>query len=205
MKFLSRAFGKGHHNHFLVLATILLLAMPVASWGSDLAKLLSGGLCPLSAKLMDLGTEWRRVTIHGGGGANGNVEMNVNGSSQGQTQQNNVLGTWEGGQSYLTKGQTISADGQTYLVAYRLPGTALDFSALLQAMATKTLPQAEILKPESSLRLSLLNVRSIGTIEDIREFDMKWEIAQSQEAAQKIMNLLKTSETATPAKTPEKK
>ena len=203
MKHLTLRTSPGRLALILSLGAILLLTASRTGRANDLAQVLSGRTHPLSVQLKDLAGEWRRVTIRGNAGANGNMEINVNGSSQNQTQQNNILGTWEGGRSYLTKGQTVSANGQTYLVGYRLPGTALDLSAVLQAMATKALPSAQVLTPESALRLSLLNVRGIDSIEDVREFDMKSEIAQSQEAAQKLTNLLKATDTPNPGKTPE--
>ena len=203
MKHLTLITPQKRLARILSLGAILLLTASRMGRANDLVKALSGGPHPLSVLLKDLGGEWRRVTIRGNAGANGNMEVNVNGSSQNQTQQNNILGTWEGGRSYLTKGQTVSADGQKYLVAYRLPGTALDLSAVLQAVATKVLPSVQMLTPESVLRLSLLNVRGIDSIEDVREFDMKSEIAQSQEAAQKLTNLLKAADTPNPDKAPE--
>jgi hypothetical protein len=165
---------------------------------------LSGRLHPLSVKLRDLGTGWSHITVHGGGGAAINVGVNVSGSSAESTSQNNnMLGLFGGGQGYVTKGQTVSVNGQAYLVAYRLPSTGMDLITVLLAVATKTQPEMQVLTPESSLRLSLLNVRDIGSIEDVRVFDMKWEIAQSQEAAQKLINLLKAaSEAAKAAKKP---
>lgn len=202
-KLLSTSCRKGRQILLLTLATALMLTPSMTSWGDDLAQLLSGRLLPLSMQLKDLSGEWLRVTIHGSASASGNVEVNVNGNTNGSTTQNNLLDVRGSGQAYVTKGQTVSASGQTYLVAYRLPSTALDMNSLLQTMATKTPPELPILTPESSLRLSLLNVQAIGSIEDVRAFDMKWEIAQSQEAAQKLANLLKASEAAKPAKPPQ--
>jgi len=182
------------HFSFLALITTLVLASAVTSQASDFAQLLSGRVHPLSMQLKDLSGDWRRITLHGGAAAGGNVSVNVSGSSEGSTSQNsNMLTTGGGGQAYVTRGQTVSANGQTYLAAYILPSTALNLNTLLQAVATKTLPKMQVLTPESSLSLSLLNVRSIASIEDVRAFDMKSEIAQSQEAAKKLADLIKAA------------
>jgi hypothetical protein len=204
---LSITYRKRRLVVLLALSTVVVLTPSMTSWGSDLTQVLSGRPHPLSVKLKDLGTGWSRVrvSVHEGGSASLNIGVNVSGSSAGSTSQNNnSLSIFGGGQAYVTKGQTVSVNGQAYLVAYHLPSTAMDLTTLLQAAATKTMPELQVLTPESSLRLSLLNVRDIVSIEDVRVFDMKWEIAQSQEAAQKLINLIKAaSEGAKPAKTPQ--
>lgn len=184
-RFLSRWAG------LLALAAVCGLALPAESQGLDLSILLSGKLCPLTVKLKQLNTEWRLVTIHGRASASGNVALNFSGSSKYSTSQNNLLGASGGTQVYVTKGQTLSANGVTYLVAYHLPRTRLDLSSLLEAVATKTPPTATVLTPESSLPLSLLNVRTIASLEDVRVFNMKWVISQSEQAAKGLARLLK--------------
>jgi hypothetical protein len=195
-------YGKRSRLVLSALAMALALTLPIAGQEKGLTQLLSGKTHPLSMKLKDLNGEWRRVMIHGGDGVSGNIDVNVSGSTQGSTSQNNLTGLSGGAQAYVTRGQTVSVHGQNYLVAYRLPGTGLDWRALLLAMATKTLPKAEILTPESSVRLSLLNLQAVTSLEDVSVFDMKAEIAQSQEAAQKLADLLKAMATQ-PAKPPE--
>jgi hypothetical protein len=180
----------------------LVLTLPAAAQEKGLARLLSGKTHPLSLKLKDLDGEWRRVMIQKGGGVSGNIDVNVNGSTQGSTSQNNITGLSGGAQAFVTKGQTVSVNDQNYLVAYRLPSPALDWRALLLAMATKTLPKVEVLTPETPVRLALLNLQDITSLEEASVFDMKWEIAQSQEAVQKLADLLKAME-AKPAKPPQ--
>jgi len=186
-----------------VFCAILLLVLPVATEASDLVQLLSGKPFPLAVKLKDLNGEWRRVTIRGGGGVSGNVSVNVNGNSDGPASQNNIVGSLGGGTTYVTKGQTASANGQVYLVAYHLPSAGLDLNLLLQAVATKTPPTSAVLTPESTLPLSLLAVRAAGSLEDVRPFDAKWEIDESAKAAKALSTLLKGDEGAKkPAKPP---
>jgi hypothetical protein len=182
---------KGRRIVFFVFSALFVQALARSGQAGDLAQWLSGKPYPLTVRLKDLGREWRRVVIHGNAGASGNIEVNINGSTQGSTSQNNLLGLWGSGRSYVTRGQTVSASGQTYLVVYPLPGTAMDLASLLRAALTKIPPVEEILTPETALRLSLLDVRTMACLEDVRVFDMDWEIAQSQEAAKKLANLIK--------------
>jgi hypothetical protein len=191
---------------FLALGTALLLISATAGLASDLAQLLSGQPYPLSMTLKEFGADWRRIAVREGASASRNVAVNVSGSSENSTSQNNnMLNMRGGGQDYLTRGQMVSAGGQTYLVAYLLPSKALDLNILLQAMTTKTPPELQVLTPETALRLSLLNVQAIAAIEDVRAFDLNWEIAQSKEAAQKLLNLLKAGQAGQTAKPPEAK
>jgi hypothetical protein len=186
----------------LALGMALVLTLPAAGQEKGLAQALSGKTHPLSMKLKDIGEGWSRVMAHVGGGVSGNIDVNVSGGGPGSTSQNNITGLSAGAQAYLTKGQTVSVHGQDYLVAYRLPNQDLDWRALLLAMATKTLPKVEVLTPESPVRLSLLNLQAVTILEDVSVFDMKAEIARSQEAAQKLADLLKAMATP-PAKAPQ--
>jgi hypothetical protein len=145
-------------------------------------------------KLKDLNGDWRRITARGNGHVSGNVSVNVSGNSESAVSQNNLTGSIGGGQSYVTKGQTASANGQAYLIAYHLPTAGLDLHTLLQALATKAAPAAAALTPESSLSLSLLDVRTMGSVEDVSVFDMKREISDSENALKALSNLLKGGE-----------
>jgi hypothetical protein len=206
MKFPTTVRRARRLSCFLALGTALVVISATAGPASDLAQLLSGQSYPLSMTLKEFGADWRRVTVRDGASASRNVGVNVSGSSEGSTSQNNnMFNLWSGGQACITRGQTVSAAGQTYLVAYLLPNKTLNLNILLQAMATKTPPEIQVLTPESSLRLSLLNVQAIVAIEDVRAFDLSWEITQSKEAAQKLLNLLKAGQAGQTAKPPEAK
>jgi hypothetical protein len=173
---------------------VLLLILPAICQGSDLAQLLSGKAFPLAMKLKDLNGDWRRVTLRGNGSITGNMSVNVSGNSESAVSQNNLTGSLGGGQTYVTQGRTASANEQTYLIAYHLPLAGLDLSILLQAIAAKTPPEAAALTPESTLGLSLLNVRAIGSLEDVSPFDLKRELSQSENAIKALTALLKSSE-----------
>ena len=150
----------------------------------------------MAVKLKDLNGGWRRFTIRTGGSVSGNVSVNVSGSTAGSTSQNNLTGSLSGGPAYVTQGRTVSASGQVYLVAYHLPSAGLDLSLLLQALATKTPPAAAVLTSENLLFLSLLDVRTVGSLEDVRLFDAEREIGESAKAAEALTTLLKGADGA---------
>jgi hypothetical protein len=175
----------------LSLWAILLLGAPGHCHGSSLWHLLSGKSFPLIVHLKDLNGQWRRFTVRENSASSGNVSVNVSGNARGSVAQNNLPGLVGGSRSYVTKGQTAWADGRRYLVAYRLPAFGLDLNVLLHALATKTPPTGMGLTPESALSLCLLDLRTVGSIEDVGAFDGKQEIRKSEEAAKALSALLK--------------
>jgi hypothetical protein len=177
-----------------ITAFALLLALPVAGPAAEFTDLLSGKTCPLTVRLGDLTKDWRRFTLRAAGAANGNVSISVSVSgtrgSPSNSSQNNIA-DFAGNRVYLTTGQTVSVNDQVYLVAYHVPGAGLDIPTLLQAAATKSLPTAGVLTPGSVLPLTLLDVKSIGSLEDIRVFDMQYEIAESEKLASAMAAVVK--------------
>jgi hypothetical protein len=178
----------------MCIATFALVSMPVSSRAGDLKNLMSGKTHPLTVKLGELGNEWRRITIHSTGSASGNISVSVTGGSGGTSgsSQNNFADL-TGSKVYVTRGQTVAAEGQTYLLAYRMPGNGLDIPGLIQALVTKAAPATNTLTAETVLPLSLLDLKSIGSLDDIRAFDSKREIAESEKLAQTIANALKSA------------
>jgi hypothetical protein len=156
-----------------------------------LSEVLSGKPHPLSIALKDFSTDWRRITVHSPAAASGNVSVNVSGNSSSATSQNNITGALTGTRTYLTKGLTVGVEGRTYLIAYHLPGAGLDISALVQAAVTKNPALAAALTPESALPLSLLDLASLGALDDVRAFDMATELAEGEKAARVLGELFK--------------
>ncbi len=176
-----------------LVAVLLTLASPNSSCGADMQNPLSGKNHPLTVKLGNLNDDWRRFTVHPSGSASGNISVSVTGSGGSSGSSQNNIADLSGSRTYLTQGQTVSAHGQVYLVAYRMPGSGLDIPALIQALATKTPPAPTPLTAETMLPLSLLDLKSIGSLEDIRAFELKREIAESQKLAETIANALKAA------------
>jgi hypothetical protein len=191
-------------KHSSILALIAILALTAPALGqpvSDLGALLSGKTHPLSMKLKELDTDWRRITVQGSANVTGNVSVNVSGNtysssannaSSASHSQNNIVGALPNSRGYVTKGQTVVANGRTYLLAYHLPAFGLDFGALLQALAAKTPPTSAALNPETVLPLSLLDLQTIGSLDDVRVFDLQAEIAESEKAIRLAAGLLKS-------------
>ncbi|HEX8551393.1 MAG TPA: BON domain-containing protein [Abditibacteriaceae bacterium] len=135
----------------------------------DFKTFLSGNNRPLTLKFRDLTPQHRRIVVAAQSdsfstyiqmmGAATGVEMGV----------------------YFTRGETVSIGEETYLVAYR-PQTPLDAAAIRNfghgdpVVPTKPSPNAE-------LALSLLNLRTAGSLNDVRPFDAKRDMQTPAEGA----------------------
>jgi hypothetical protein len=107
----------------------------------NLADVLKGNSTPTSFKLRELTPEWKAMST------NGQFEF---GNLQ------TFVGTFASGSfatNYYTKGQTVTIGSETYVVAYSL------------------LSLVEKVSPETPLNLSLLNLKTIGSLTNIRAFD----------------------------------
>jgi hypothetical protein len=121
-------------------------------------------------------------------------------------------GLFGGGSSqepvYYTRGATVAVGGEVFLIAYRYKKPEVNFMQMMmesQAAGGKEpdftkMSEGAKLTPESRLNLTLVNVKSIGSLGDIRPFDMNQEIAESAKAGGGLMDLLATKSTATPVK-----
>jgi hypothetical protein len=132
----------------LVLAAILC-TYSQSSISAELDQVISGSKFPLNLKLMDLDSEWRGFSISGQFETGGGMQVF---NSLLVTTANNL---------YYTKGQTITVGSETYLIAYRLDITERQLK----------------LTPETKLMLSLLNLRTIGSLNNIRQFNFEQERA----------------------------
>lgn len=132
-----------------------------------IAYVISGKLAPLSVQVKDLNSDWRHIVI---------------GEDKPDLGQNKVIlrslaSFTEGFQTiYYTKGDTVLVGNETYLIAYSLKTKPFD-PAIFEP---GELPKPEKLTLKTILSLSLLNLRNVGNIIDIRPFDMKEELAQSE-------------------------
>jgi hypothetical protein len=116
-----------------------------------LSTLLTGTQFPLSLKLKQLDAKWRRVRIRG---------------QQLTASQNNATLSEIAPESYYTRGEMVDLGGETYLVAYHVP-----------LVETPTAAQKPALTAESDLELALLNLRVIGSMSQLRPFDLAQETA----------------------------
>lgn len=137
----------------------------------SLTNVLNGTAVPTSIRLREIPADWR------GFGINGITEL---GNLQ------TVISSFGGGgfgASYYTKGQSLSIGSETYIVAYSLLGVI------------------DTITPDTSLSLSLLNLKTIGSLSNIRTFDVAKEtkILAKQLAILKFTNVFDpTAEPKTP-------
>jgi hypothetical protein len=134
-------------------ATIATMALPIATHVSfaaepTLSEILSGKTIPNTVKLQELTPDWRILAT------NGQFEL---GSSI-QSLFTSFTGMSLFG-SYYTKGQTISLAGESYIVAYSLQ------------------EKPEKITGETPLGLSLLNMKTIGSLTNIHSFNLATETA----------------------------
>lgn len=163
----------------IVLALTAVLSLyGQRSYGVEFEQLLSGSLAPLTVKLKDLDSSWRQISISG------------------QFEMGDLLQTYTslfGGKGnsgvYYTQGKTVTIGSETYVIAYRFPSTGegVNFRSLIERTlggGSSKPSQADKLTPETSLTLSLLNLRTIGSLNNIRPFNLKEELAASERAYQ---------------------
>jgi hypothetical protein len=127
----------------------------------NFAGILSGNSVPTAIKLKDLTPEWRAMST------NGQLEI---GNFQALV---SLFGGGSFANNYYTKGQTVTVGSETYIVAYSL------------------LSLAEKISPELPLNLSLLNLKTIGSMSNIRTFEMVAEtkVLEAQLASLQIANI----------------
>jgi hypothetical protein len=134
---------------------------PPATGDVSLTNIFNGNVVPTTIKLRDLTPVWRAM------GTNGPVEI---GNLQA------VITTSAGGSfsaNYYSRGQTITIGSETYIVAYSL------------------LSLVDKITPETPLNLSLLNLRTVGSLSNIRTYDVAKEtkILEKQLAIIKLANI----------------
>jgi hypothetical protein len=131
----------------------------------SLANVLSGNSVPTSIRLKDLTPEWRAMSTNGQFEI-GNFQAFIN-----------IFGGGSFATNYYTKGQTVSIGSETYIVAYSL------------------LSLVDKVSPEMSLNLSLLNLKTIGSMSNIRAFETTAEtkVLVNQLASLQITNIFSPS------------
>jgi hypothetical protein len=161
-------------------ASIATLSLP--SHAEDLQSIISGSKVPLTIKFQDLDNTWRQIAV------NGVFEF-----GDLMRAYSSLFGVSNSSGIYYTKGETIEVYGKTYVIGYRIQSDAqnLSFQKIIESTVGSygTNPDCneenlskKLLSPETSLVLSLLNVETIGSLNDIRTFDFKQEQANSQQA-----------------------
>ncbi len=139
---------------FLALFSLLIFARPAPCQSTDFVSALSGDKHPLTLKLKALDSSWRSVSL-----GNSGDQMQL------------YLAMMSGGAPnvYYTKGETVTVGGDIYLIAYHHQA-AINYAALMRGGAEP--PVLPKLTPETDLSLSLLNLRLLGSLNDIQPFSL---------------------------------
>jgi hypothetical protein len=166
-----------------------MLALIAPAYGQNgsmtFKELLYSNTIPLTLKLKDLNSEWRRMSV------SGQYDLGSMGGFMG------MFGGGIGGTTYYTKGESVIIGSETYIVAYKANLKQPDFLSLMmenesnggkEPDMSKMMP--EKLTPESALSLSLLNLKTSGNLTDIRPFDVDREIADSGHSSNGLMDLM---------------
>jgi hypothetical protein len=165
----------------LLLATSMF-AYSQKCYAGNFQKIISGEQFSLTKQLKDLDSSWRQIAI-GGQYEMGDL-MKSWSSLFGAAGYNNI---------YYTQGETVKINDETYVVAYRLPASdkGLSFKSLFEnAMSSFSAAECsettstEKIKPETAINLSLLNIKTIGSLNDVRPFNLKDELAAFKKAEQ---------------------
>jgi hypothetical protein len=176
------------------LATLLALTASITtvslpSRAEDLQSIISGAKVPLTVKFQNLDSTWRQIAV------SGVFEFGDLMRAYGS-----LFGVGSSSGIYYTKGETIEVYGKTYVIAYRIQSNTqnLSFQKIIESTVgtygmnpdcNEENLSKKLLSADTSLVLSLLNVETIGSLNDIRTFDFK----QEQAAAQQVYNEAKAT------------
>ncbi len=165
---------------------------------SDFQELISGKQAPLTKQLQDLNDSWRQIAI------SGQYEM-----ADLMKSWTNLFGANLYNNIYYTQGKTVKVNSETYVVAYRLAssGEALNINSLFENVMGSVaglaggdcdaIASAQKISPETPISLSLLNVKTIGSLNNVRPFDLEADIAILEKAEQQSKEACEQANLAT--------
>jgi hypothetical protein len=161
----------------IAVSAIVMVSTSSVSAQTSFSEVLSGKNIPSTIRLKDLNPEWRGLSTSGQFEF-GNTFQTIFSSFFG--------GTLNAG--YYTKGQTVNIGTETYIVAYSLQD------------------KPEKIGGETVLSLSLLNLKTIGSLNNIRVFNLKneSEILTKQLQGAAMFNPPATKPGEAPSTTPRK-
>jgi hypothetical protein len=159
---------------------------------NDFQELISGKQAPLTKQLKDLDDSWRQIAISG------------------QYEMADLMKSWTSlfgadfyNNIYYTQGETVKVNQENYIVAYRLASSGEPmniFSMFENVMGTMggmtggdcaALVAPKSITSETTISLSLLNLKTIGSLNNVRPFDLETDLAllkkteqQSKEACE---------------------
>lgn len=153
---------------------------PAANGSDEIRRLIAGDKFPLTLKLKDIDTGWRRISVGTQTDAPATARTTIPTDLRSHDDFAALLISMFGGgpDVYLTKGVTVKEGTDSFLVAYRV---RLDRQAVqeFEDSFPKNAPspsQAQVLKiieafvQERPIDLALLNLSMVGRVSDIRPF-----------------------------------
>jgi hypothetical protein len=150
---------------------------------NDFQDLISGKEAPLTKQLKDLNDSWREIAI------SGQYEM-----ADFMKSWTNLFGADIYNNIYYTQGKIVKVNDETYIIAYRLAtsGEPLNINSLLENVMGSTagltggdcasIVSPEKITPETTIALSLLNLKTIGSLNNVRPFDLETDLAMLEKA-----------------------
>ncbi len=159
-------------NYIRALLLVATLARPAAAQPMTLPEALSGKTIPLTMKLKDLDETWRHLSAGSGAEAVNPLAV-IYGARMGGSM---------GASVYYSRGQTVTLGSETYLVAYAAQNKPLDAAKLNAVMRSGQPPDIEKPTAQTTLALALLNLRTSGSLTDIRPFNLEFEVTGNEAA-----------------------
>jgi hypothetical protein len=148
-------------------------------------QLISRSVAPATLRFKDLNSQWRRLVINN----QGNNDSYAYALRFGMPMFQDMLADLGIG-VYYSKLQTVTLGDETYLIAYRVQNemTQQELQMAMQRMYGRhghgedDAPQGPRRHaPDTPLSLSLLNLRTSGSLQDIQTFDSSREILRPQD------------------------
>jgi hypothetical protein len=160
---------------------IILLGLAVLGWtmpgqATELKEVISGKKIPFVLQLKSLGDDWRRISLGSAGGGETGAWMQF------------VAGGGISSNVYYTRGETVPVEGKLMLVAYR---PKIEEMSFVDIMSGKTPEMRGALSAESLLTLSLINLETATSLDDIRPFNLQQELEESKKQTEKLGELTK--------------
>lgn len=145
----------------LILLGLMIVLFTIAAHSETMAEIMSGKAFPLTTPTNALNAEWRQFPLTGAQG--GATDMLL-------LMARLRMGTGGTSTLYVTQGKTVTIGNETYLVVYHREGP--DNLALLAMMQHGEAAALAPVTPDDQFVLSLLNLRAIGCMRDIKPFDL---------------------------------
>ncbi len=173
-------------KRLLILAVMTsILTYSQKCLANNFQELISGKQTPLTKQLKDLNGSWRQIAI------SGQYEM-----ADLMKSWTSIFGADIYNNIYYTQGKTVKVNDETYVIAYRLAssGKSLTINSLLEnvmgsvAGLTGTncdsIVSPKKITPETTIALSLLNLKTIGSLNNVLPFDLETNLAMLEQAEQ---------------------